>query len=574
MLYDTTGQALATDDAPNSDTPSNGIPAADVRAAVGRISTSRVFVHSHRIRSFLQFVVEECLTGKQHRLKEYLIGMEVFNRSEVFDPRVDSIVRVEARRLRAKLDEYYLTEGRDEELRIVLRKGSYIPIFEYQRNHPFGFNFGSPHSMRRSLALAPMTLRSGDPDSQGLVDEITRRLTHILIKEGYFQVVRTMSADANSPAPDYIIEGSVDVRGEQVRLMLQLLNVTGASHVWSEVAEFSVQDLTPVDELGRALNRGLLMPSGEKVRAKLHGEHRQAYDYYLQGRFDWKRGTPESLRTSVALFQQAVDADPAYGAAWAALAEASVLSSLLGLMEQGAQIKTAAERACTLNPDLPEAHIALGAALSIVDFDWAGGEKELQRAIQLGPADATAHVAYGAQLACRGLHPQAIAEVERALELNPAALLPNFVLGWLYGVTGRLDEAIAQHTQVSRMAPDFAFSNAGLGWAYAARGMFAEAIVQLHRAGTPMRGLLGYCLAKIGRTEAAQHELSQLDGRFPVAQAAICAGLGERDRAVSLLEQAWAAHDPTLPLLWWGPEFAGLRNEPRLRLLPPPHQQP
>src|SRR5947209_19261257 len=89
----------------------NGLPVAEIRSELDRILRSRVFVHSHRIRRFLQFVVEECLLGQQHRLKEYLIGLEVFNRLEAFDPRVDSIVRVEARRLRTKLDEYYQTEG-------------------------------------------------------------------------------------------------------------------------------------------------------------------------------------------------------------------------------------------------------------------------------------------------------------------------------------------------------------------------------------------------------------------------------------------------------------------------------
>src|SRR5205085_10639493 len=108
----------------------NGLPVAQIRSELDQILRSRVFVHSHRIRRFLQFVVEECLLGRQHRLKEYLIGLEVFNRLEAFDPRVDSIVRVEARRLRTKLDEYYQTEGSEDTIRIELRKGSYVPIFE------------------------------------------------------------------------------------------------------------------------------------------------------------------------------------------------------------------------------------------------------------------------------------------------------------------------------------------------------------------------------------------------------------------------------------------------------------
>src|SRR5579863_1928440 len=128
-------------------TDPNGMPVSAIKSELNRILRSRVFVHSHRIRRFLQFVVEECLHGQQQRLKEYLIGLEVFNRVDTFDPRVDSIVRVEARRLRAKLEEYYQTEGREDGVRIVLRKGSYVPMFEY-RTAPSGV---SPVHPRRSL---------------------------------------------------------------------------------------------------------------------------------------------------------------------------------------------------------------------------------------------------------------------------------------------------------------------------------------------------------------------------------------------------------------------------------------
>jgi len=567
MLFDTHGQVAAPAPATTLAPHLNEFPVADVRSALHRIVNSKAFIHSHRIRTFLQFVVEECLADRHHRLKEYLIGLEVFNRSAVFDPRVDSIVRVEARRLRAKLDEYYLTEGRDEELRIVLRKGSYVPIFEYRHHNPAGFSSGSLHSLRRSLALAPIVVRDGGQESSALAGEIARRLTHILIKEGYFQVLETVpAAESTSPTPDYIVEASAELKGEHVRLLLQLLNVSDSSRVWSEIVESSIHDLAPVDNIGRALNRELLAPSGERARAKLHGEHRQAYDYYLQGRFDWRQGALESIRSSVHRFRQAVEADPSYGAAWAALAEASALSSLLGLGDAGAEAKTAAERASALNPDLPEVHVALGAVLSIFDLDWAAGEKELQRAIQLGPTDATAHVAYAAQLAFRGLHQQAIVEVERALELNPASLLPNVVLGWLYGVSGRLDEAIAQHSQVAKMAPDFAFSQAGLGWAYAAKGRFDQAIVHLQTAGSLLPGLLGYCLAKAGRTDEA---LSQAPKLAALGQASVYAGFGDRERVLSLLEQARAERDPSLPLRWWGPEFTSFRNEPRFRSVQP-----
>jgi len=110
----------------------NGVPAVEIKSELDRILRSRAFIQSHRIRRFLQFVVEESLLGQPHRLKEYLIGLEVFDRREAFDPRVDSIVRVEARRLRNKLEEYYRTEGQEDPVRVLLRKGSYVPIFEYR----------------------------------------------------------------------------------------------------------------------------------------------------------------------------------------------------------------------------------------------------------------------------------------------------------------------------------------------------------------------------------------------------------------------------------------------------------
>src|SRR5271155_3471498 len=154
----------------------NGIPGQEIRSQLERILRSRAFIQSHRIRRFLQFIVEESLLGQPHRLKEYLIGLEVFDRRDQFDPRVDSIVRVEARRLRYKLDEYYRSEGREDGIRIVLRKGSYVPIFEY-RSAASGVN---PVSPRRSMEIAIVSLINATSDALAVeaaaaAEEIQRR---------------------------------------------------------------------------------------------------------------------------------------------------------------------------------------------------------------------------------------------------------------------------------------------------------------------------------------------------------------------------------------------------------------
>jgi TolB-like protein len=102
----------------------------DVRAELDRLLSSDAFVNADRLSRFLRFTVERTLAGEGASIKEYLIGVEVFDRDASFDPRLDPVVRVEARRLRAKIQEYYETNGSNGPLRITYRKGSYAPLFE------------------------------------------------------------------------------------------------------------------------------------------------------------------------------------------------------------------------------------------------------------------------------------------------------------------------------------------------------------------------------------------------------------------------------------------------------------
>jgi tetratricopeptide (TPR) repeat protein len=110
----------------------SGISPLAVRQQLERVLSSRAFARSPRISRFLGFVVEQTLAGQEDKLKEYLLGVEVFNRTDSFDPRIDSIVRVEARRLRYKLDKYYETEGREDGVHIQFRKGCYVPAFAHK----------------------------------------------------------------------------------------------------------------------------------------------------------------------------------------------------------------------------------------------------------------------------------------------------------------------------------------------------------------------------------------------------------------------------------------------------------
>jgi TolB-like protein len=107
--------------------------AEDVRNQLGRLLASDMFAKSERMSRFLRYIVERTLAGEADRLKEYAIGVDVFDRDDQYDPRVDSIVRVEAARLRSKVDEYYGRAGLDDSVAIRLRRGSYVPVFEWRR---------------------------------------------------------------------------------------------------------------------------------------------------------------------------------------------------------------------------------------------------------------------------------------------------------------------------------------------------------------------------------------------------------------------------------------------------------
>jgi TolB-like protein len=102
---------------------------ADIRGQLERVLASEGFTNADRMSAFLRFIVDRALAGEAGQVKEYVIGVEVFDRNDQYDPRLDSIVRVEARRLRTKLDEYYAGPGREDALVISVPRGSYVPVF-------------------------------------------------------------------------------------------------------------------------------------------------------------------------------------------------------------------------------------------------------------------------------------------------------------------------------------------------------------------------------------------------------------------------------------------------------------
>src|SRR5450631_2475272 len=217
------------------------VPAEAVRTELERVLSSRVFSGSERLTKFLRFVVEQSIGGQTNPLKEWLLGVRVFGRSESFDPRVDAIVRVEAGRLRAKLALYYETEGRNDSVEIQLHKGGYAPAFHARSSLPGQIaqpaaRGPEPSTSKQrntdlpSIVVLPFVNLSADPDneyfSDGLTEEVITELTRIeglqviarstaFRYKGQAQDLRQVGVELNVSAA---LEGSVRRIGDRLRI--------------------------------------------------------------------------------------------------------------------------------------------------------------------------------------------------------------------------------------------------------------------------------------------------------------------------------------------------------------------
>ncbi len=211
--------------------------------------------------------------------------------------------------------------------------------------------------------------------------------------------------------------------------------MSGNRQIWGSQYTRNVDDiLTTQQEISREIS--------EKLRLQVTGADKQrlnrrqtvdpaAYQLYLQGRYQWNKRTLEGLQQSIDYFQQAIQKDPQYALAFAGQADAYALLAdfnVLPAREVLPKVKSAAEKALSLDDTLAEAHTSLAWA-EFHDLDWAGAEKEFKRAIELNASYPTAHSWYGELLMTQGHGDQALAEMTRAYELDALSPAFNLALG-------------------------------------------------------------------------------------------------------------------------------------------------
>jgi TolB-like protein/Tfp pilus assembly protein PilF len=622
-------------DANNTSLPTAEIAAESIRAALEKILASPGFANADRISRFLRYTVEETLNGQTDKLKESLLGIDVFGRKPTYDPRVDAVVRTEAVKLRARLRDYYESEGREDEVVIDLPKGGYIPAFRHREKQPvepaapiipeptrtrpwqpalatilvvailatsiYLFSrarkrAAATGSELASIAVLPFADLSPDKDQEYFCDGMTEEIIDALAKMNGFRVVaRTSSFAFKGKQQDIreigkklnvatVLEGSVRKDGNRLRVTAQLNSVADGYHLWSETYERELKDVFAVqDEISRAIVDTLqLKLAGPGRQSRPSSANVEAYDFYLQGRYHWSRWRSEGAERAIEYFQQAIQKDPNYAAAYSGLADSYAWMGFFGAMppnEAMPKARQAALKALSIDDSLAAAHTSLGYVKALHEFDWPGAEREFKRALQLNAGDSDAHFGYGiTYLAPIGRLDEAVEEMKIARDLDPLSPIANTYLGLAYHFVGNRPEAAAQLRKALELDPGFVEARLELANLSIDQQDFKEFYSQLDLAKelapesrTDLMRATGYAIEG-KKTEALQlvHKWEKPPNGVFVRSTSIAnvyAILGDKAQMYTWLDRAYADRDGMLAFLKPQGAYRPYRSEPRFLAL-------
>jgi len=441
-----------------------------------------------------------------------------------------------------------------------------------------------------SIAVLPFVNMSQDEENEYFADGLAEELMNVLAKIRGLRVVSRTSAfyfkgkDVDIPTVAQklnvatVLEGSVRKSGKRVRITAQLIQVASDSHLWSETYDrelddvFAVQDdiaQSVVKELRASLlGDGAGSAAGVEARAAVQAavtgrtDDPEAWRLYLRGR-SFLVGNQQEMDKSVDCFQQAVARAPGYAMAYAGLAEAYTTQAYLRAFDRAASVGKAQEavtRALELDPDLAEAHTALGLVRFYFEWDWEGADAALRRALELNPGSQAANEEYGQFLIMMGRFDEGLARTREAARLDPLSVGPVHNLAILAMIHGNLDEAAAGFRRAIDIDPNWTWGYTKLARTLSRHGKCKEAYAQTEIAERRLAGgaaplswsWLGVTYATCGDTVRARqmlerlHALEEKQYVDPVTFAQVHGALGEVDVALDWYEKAFADRTPNM----------------------------
>ena len=453
-----------------------------VEQQLEKILASSQFIETTRLNRFLQYLVRQSLNGNSDALKGYAIGLDVFDKPDDFDPSIDTIVRVQAGKLRTRLDLYYASEGKDDPLRIVVPKGSYAPVFEVAldpdiQSDRSDLNEASANDRdaleKYSIAVLPFDNLSGDPEQEFLADGLTEEILNALARFRELRVISRHSTFRYKDKPGdpreigeelgvrFVLEGSVRRWEDQVRVTAQLIETQAGAHLTSEVydRDMSAESLFEIQEdIASHIAAEIAEPHGVihrigRSRRKAETNNLDAYECRLLASEYWREPTEESHSKVREVLERAVAIDPHYSGAWA------MLAIVYGDEVRGGynyksdpppldRAILAAKRAVEIDPMNATGYHAL----FMTHFhrgEISAYETASKKALSLNANYPDLLADYGSCVAFRGDWQKGIEFVQRAMELSPHP--PGWyraILAVYHYVHGRYEEALAQTESV------------------------------------------------------------------------------------------------------------------------------
>jgi len=443
-----------------------------------------------------------------------------------------------------------------------------------------------------SVAVLPFRNLAQTSEQDYLVDGMTDQLTTNLARRTSLRVISQRSAMqykgvqkpiqeiAKALNVDAIVEGSYLRAGKQVRITAQLLDAHNDQHLWAQTYDESDKDLlTMQDQVTNDITQQVAIALGSAfTRSKLRTVNPRARDAYLRGRYFWDGRTLAAITNAVKYYTVAIREDPDYADAYAALAEAYVLMSVYGGPDPSIPLwkaQYAAERALDLDSSLGEAHTALGAVKTDRDWDWAGAEKEYQRALQLNPDDPTAHHWYSLHLSRLGRTREAETEIQRALTLDPLSFIINTDAAETAYWARNPNEAKTRIEVVLALNPNFAEAHLVKGKILEQLHQYKDAEAEFQTA----KGLFGgvasidtlraHAMALDGEKAEALKIVQHIESEPLQANVsgvdigAVYCALQQTDDAMKWLNLAYQRRDKGIDLFGIDPLFDGCRSDPR-----------
>ncbi len=383
---------------------------------------------------------------------------------------------------------------------------------------------------------------------------------------------------------ELVLDGAIQRSADRLRINVSLIRVADGLTVWADRFDAPWTDVFRVeDSIAEQVGRALAVVLSGEARARVlrrRTENVAAYEAYLKGRHFWNMRTIDALQRALVYFQQAIDLDREYAPAYAGLSDTyqmlgSMPYAVMPAAEAASKAKAAAHKALEIDDTLAEAHASLAFVTYAFDWQWADGEREFRRAIELDPAYATARLWYAGYLGLVGRVNEGIVEAERARALDPLSLIGTYQVGLAHYFARRYDVAEQFARKSLEIDANFPSGRRLLAQVFAATGRHAEALVEFKQLNDTSRGNwlhMALLAQAYGRTNDHANAREILGGmieasktRFvPPAQIAIgYIGLDDRDAAFAWLERARAEHSQVLTFVKMDPMFDSLRADPR-----------